>query len=349
MFDAKGLKITLFTVTSWVSDWSKVQGAASEGHEIASHTVTHPNLGTVSAAQITNELNNSQVAINNYIPGQQCVTVAYPNCVEPNDAITASYYVAGRTCSGSVVPSTPANFYNISCYICGSQGTVNTFASFTNNANSAANSRGWCVYLIHGIDADGGYSPLSSALLQSAVNFFSTNQNRYWIQTFGNVVRYIKERNASSVSETANTGEAITVQVTNALNASIYNYPITLRRPIPTNWLAAAVSQNGQPVNTQNLVINSTNYVMFDVVPNGGDVTLIRSVPQPVLSNPATPNASGFNFQLNGNDGVSYAISSSSDLLSWSPVQTNTLNGTSTNLQLPAPEGQQFYRAQWVP
>ena len=62
MFNAKGFKMTLFTVTTWLpgGDWSPVQTAASYGHEIASHTVTHPDLSTSSAAVVTNELQNSQ-------------------------------------------------------------------------------------------------------------------------------------------------------------------------------------------------------------------------------------------------------------------------------------------------
>jgi len=41
MFNAKGFKMTLFTVTIWLPGraWSLVQTAASFGHEVASHTV----------------------------------------------------------------------------------------------------------------------------------------------------------------------------------------------------------------------------------------------------------------------------------------------------------------------
>src|SRR5215471_21797144 len=49
MFNAKGFKMTLFTVTTWLpgNSWSPVKTAASFGHEIASHTVTHPYLNTL--------------------------------------------------------------------------------------------------------------------------------------------------------------------------------------------------------------------------------------------------------------------------------------------------------------
>jgi hypothetical protein len=174
---------------------------------------------------------------------------------------------------------------NISSFVLGSAGSYTTAASINSLADSAAAANAWCVYLIHSIDINDDYSPLSSTVLQASVNYMSTNQDKFWVETFGNVVRYIQERNASSVTETANTGSSITIQVTNNLTNpinvtnTIYNYPITIRRPLPTNWLWATVAQNGAPVPTQVVTNNSTNYVMFDVVPNGGDVTIALTNP----------------------------------------------------------------------
>ena len=274
MFHAAGLKMTLFTVTSWLGSWSQVQLAASYGDEIASHTVTHASLGSAALATVTNEEANSQSIINSYITDESCLTLAYPNCTVPSETITAQYYIAARVCSGTLVPSSPPDFLQISSYILGNTGPYTTGDSINNLADNAFNAKAWCVYLTHAIDGDSGYSPLSSTALQASVNYTSTNQSKFWVETFGNVVRYIKERNASSVAETSNTGNSITVQVTNNLDNSIYNYPITLRRPLPANWPAASVTQNGRPITVQSVAIGSTNYVMFDVVPNGGDVVL---------------------------------------------------------------------------
>jgi len=352
MFNAKGFKLTLFTVTSWIPNgsWSKIQAAAQYGHEIASHTVTHPNLVTgVNATQLTNELVNSQAAINANVPGQKCLTLAYPNCVEPSDAVTATYYIAARTCSGQLVSFSPGNFMSISSYVCGSQGSINSAQAFNNLADSAAASGSWCVYLIHAIDGDNGYSPLASSNLQASVDYLSTNQPKFWVESFGHIARYIKERNATSVAETANTGDSITLQVTNNLDNTIYNVPITLRRPLPANWPAAAVSQNNAPIIPQLVSTNSTNYVMFDVVPNGGDVTLTRTALPPVLSTPTFITPTNFTFRLDGQTGVVYAIATSSDLQNWSSVQTNLLVSTSTNFTFEISDPWQFYRAQWIP
>ncbi len=175
----------------------------AKGHEIASHTLTHPNLGQLPDSQQTTELKDSRAAINANVSGQKCLTLAYPYCAEANEAITSQYYIAARTCSGQVVPATPANFMNLSSFVCGSQGSVRTTQDFNSKANDAVTANGWCVFLIHGIDNDGGYSPVSTATLQGSIDYMSANRDKFWVETFGNVARYILERNAASVRETS--------------------------------------------------------------------------------------------------------------------------------------------------
>ena len=352
MFNARGYKLTLFTVTGASSGlfpgWSKVQTAAGYGHEIASHTVSHSNLSTLTNPQQSSELTNSQNAINANVSTQRCVTLAYPYCVL-GTVSAAPYYIGARGCSGQLVPSTPADFMNISSFVCGPQGSVQTPADFNAKANSATNGNQWCVYLIHAIDNDNGYSPLPSATLQASLDYLSTNQNRFWVEAFGNVVRYIRERNAATAAETFSTENAITLQVTDGLDDSIFNYPLTLRRPLPANWPAAAVSQNGKPCSAQLVTIGTTNYVMFDAVPDSGPVVISRTALRPLLRSPTLGTNAELNIYMDGQAGVSYAILSSSDLESWVPLQTNLLLTPSTNLNFPISNVCRFYRAQWVP
>jgi oligosaccharide reducing-end xylanase len=350
MFHAAGLKMTLFTVTSWEGSWALVKNDAAWGDEIASHTVTHPDLTTVPFAQLTNELANSQSTINSYITNESCLTLAYPDCTVPSESITALYYIAARGCSGQLVSSTPADFLNISSFVLGNTGSYTTATNINRLADNAVTANAWCVYLIHGIDSDGGYSPLSSTVLQACVNYTSTNQGKFWVETFGNVVRYIKERNALSVAEITNSGGSITLQVTHNLNTNIYNQPITLRRPMPANWPGIVASTNGHPVNLQFVTVNSTNYVMFDVVPNAGNVVLMETVPPFTLSSPAPASPGSFTFQLNGQSNVTYTICSSPDLVNWLPCQTNTLTGPWANITVGvASNAVQYYRAEWQP
>jgi hypothetical protein len=273
MFNEFSFKLTLFTVTTWVTSWAGLKSAALLGHEIASHTVTHVSLGGLGASTQDNELKNSRDAINANITNQKCVTMAYPNCIEATDAITSAYYFAARGCSGVIELKTPAKFMNISSIVCGSSGNYTTAQSLNGLTNQTVNSGGWCVLLFHGIDNDGGYSPFSSAVLRTHLQHVDSLKTVIWVSTFGNVARYIRERDSVSVIEVSNNGNSITVQVMDNLDNSIFNYPITLRRPLPGAWSNASVMQNGLKIASSIIGQN----IVVDVVPDGGDIVLSNS------------------------------------------------------------------------
>jgi hypothetical protein len=72
--------------------------------------------------------------------------------------------------------------------------------------------------------------------------------------------------------------------------------------------------------------------------------------PAPVLRASAVSGSNTFDLWLNGTAGQRYVLLSSSDMAAWTPVQTNTLAGSSWHLVLPAgPDPQRFYRGQWAP
>jgi peptidoglycan-N-acetylglucosamine deacetylase len=277
MFDAKGFKLTLFTVVNWLpgGNWTPVQNAAAHGHEIASHTVTHPHLGAETAEQVSNELANSRIAIETNIRGLKGLTLAYPFCEPPADfSMVSSNYIAARGCSGRLVPATPPDFLNISSFVCGSLGLSG--AQMNSRADAAAAANAWCVYLIHAIDDDKGYSPIPGAELQATLDHMSASPDKFWVESFGNVVRYIRERNAASVTEISNTHDRIAVSVTDDLDNSIYNYPITVSRQLPDGWTEATVTQNDKPLAVQIKSVNGSTRVTFDAVPNGGEIIIAK-------------------------------------------------------------------------
>jgi len=276
MFNEFDFKLTLFTVTGWSPNWTALQNAASAGHEVASHTVTHPSLGGMTVAQQTTELKNSQDVINAHITSQKCVTLAYPYCSTGNKPLCAQHYIAARGCQGFIEPSTPGDFMNISSLICGNLGSVKTAADFNQKFENTATSKGWCVFLIHGIDNDGGYSPLPSTTLRDSLEYLDARKGKFWVSTFRNVICYIRERNAVSVTESSNQDTRIILQVTDTLDDAIYNYPVTIRRPLPQGWSTANVSQKGRAADASIVEVDSKKYVMFDVVPDGGDVVLSK-------------------------------------------------------------------------
>lgn len=282
MFNEFGFPLTLFTITNpgqefWPVNWNGLQNAAYQGHEIASHSVTHTSFAGMADSMQLFELKNSQYTIDTHIKGQKCVTLAYSFCCTGNSSLVEQYYLAARVCAGNIENKTPRNFLSISSIICGNLGLVKTEQDFKTKADDVASSQGWLVYLIHGIDNDGGWSPLSSNVLRVSLQYLDAHRDKFWVSTFGNVARYIRERNCLSLIETSKKDSSITLQVSDTLDNELYNIPVTIRRPLPQNWPSVIALQNGLPIHTSIVEVDSTQYVMFDVVPDGGNITLIRN------------------------------------------------------------------------
>ena len=278
LFNEFGFNLTLFTVTNWVGNWPALQSAAASGHEVASHTVSHPNFGSITIEQQETELKNSKEIIESHIPDKKCITMAYPYCATGADTLCAKYYLSARGCQGFTEPKTPGSYYNISSVICGNLGAVNTLADFKSRFTSAANSNGWCVFLFHGIDDDGGYSPVTSAEMRRSVEYLSVRKSKYWVTTFANATLYSKERDAVNVIETTATDSSMTLQVTDTLPDSEYNFPLALRCPLPEGWPSADVTQDSVAVPMRIVLVDTTVYLTFDVVPDAGDVIISKNL-----------------------------------------------------------------------
>ena len=286
LFDEFGFDATFFVVTNWGPNWAGFSAAAENGHEITSHTVSHPQVASITEQQQDAELTNSKATIQANVPGAEVLTLAYPYCSRWADAVTSATYIAARGCSGQIVPSTPADFLNISSIIVGSEGAVQTAADLNARVDAAAGSGGWAVFLLHGIDGDGGYSPTDSDELRGHLEYLDANRDRFWVDTFENVVRYIRERDAATVTEVSVTDETVTVEVSDGdLDDAIYTVPLSIRRALPEGWEAATATQGGEPVGAR--VVEGT--VEFEAVPDGGPVVLTRSEPTSAAPEPHAP------------------------------------------------------------
>ncbi len=277
IFDEFDYKLTLFTVTDWSSgNWQKLKSAASKGHEVANHSKTHANFSQITPEKQDEEVRVSNELINNNITSQKSVTMAYPYCATGKDTIFMKYFIAVRGCQGFTEPKTPGSFMNISSVICGDQGSVKTTKDFNTKADQASNSKGWLVYLLHGVDNDGGYSPVSSDTLKASLEYLQQNDSKFWVNTFGNVARYVKERNGAILKETSSDSKSLTIEITDDLDNEIFNFPLTIRRPLPDGWSDASVKQNGVEVKDSIVEINSVKHIQFEAIPDGGRIQITK-------------------------------------------------------------------------
>ena len=250
-----GLKGTFNLVTNWVSNWSGWKQAAQNGHEIASHTVSHANLNAAGDYELSQ---SKQIIEQN--TGTECVTIVYPNCIVGNKASIGRYYISGRTCSGQFVGNNVYDMFEISSFIMGNTGMYNSAQALNNLADQAAAQGKWAVFLFHGVDGDGGYSPISSSALDQHFSYVK-QQDKVWVATFKEVSKYILETKSLVISETGSNGNYMVDISCQQSSVTKLDQPITVARKVPcTN---ATVKQNGTPINGTPY----NGFVIFDAIP----------------------------------------------------------------------------------
>ncbi len=321
LFDNYSFKTTFFTVTTsgagFAPNWNSLKTISANGHEVASHTVSHTSLNTLSVSSQDTELKNSQSTIVSNVPTSKCQTVAYPNCNTGDINTIQKYYIAGRTCSGQIISSSPTDFYNLSSIICGNTG-VNTANDMNSKITSAKSSTGWCVFLIHGIDNDNGYSPLASSVLSSHLSYVNTNTADYWVGTFANVVKYIKERNALSFTEMTVTADSLRITPTDNLDNATYDAAVTIRRQLPSTWSDARVYL-GTTLQTSTIVtVNNVKYIQFDVIPDKGTYS-ISNKNSSTCATPAPTVTATVSYELGQ---TATALTATGTALKWYTVAT---------------------------
>lgn len=265
-----GYKATFNLVTNWVSNWSEWKSVAEKGHEIASHTISHPNFSQISEEQQRVELEESKKIIEKEI-GKECITMVYPYCVRGNDNIVAEYYISARTCSGAACSASPTNLFDISSKLVGSECPIFSAMHFNNWVSESAKKNAWSIFLLHGIDNDGGYSPVTADNFEQHIKFVKESEPLFWVATFAEISKYIIERNALTITETAKGNKyEIVVGLSTQSKITKLDQPITISRDIPKKVKKVKVSCNGAEVPSR--ISNGT--IIFDVVP-GNNYTMV--------------------------------------------------------------------------
>lgn len=269
LMDKYGFKGTFYLVTQWLSDWSTFAECAQNGHEIASHTLTHPNLCEISVDSATAELSQSQqLIIDN--TGTECFSIAYPYCAKPDETLVSQYYGAARICDCYIEGATPRNYLAISSFGIGSESTRNNAESVISLFEQTAEKGGWCVLLIHEIDDGPGYSPFSSAALDTTLQYLDAHRDQFWTATFSDVAKYARERDAAQITLTTASDKQINISIATGLSSDIYNVPLTLKLTLPDDWTGATVEQHGATTE----ISASDGTIVFDAQPDGSTVTV---------------------------------------------------------------------------
>ncbi len=216
--------------------------------------------------------------------GAPVLTYAYPCGEVGNESDPKAYYelvqewaIAARGTQGGATPAHRVDYLNTQ-----SMGPVGLVpeASTRKRLGRLANPnrpppyssyRGWAVYLYHGLKGEEKRQQVRAAL-----QHLKTHEDLYWVQPFGTVAKYARQRDAAVLATLqSDHPDEIVLKLTDGLPDEIFDVPLTVK--VRTEgWQQARVTRNGREVPATRISLAGKSYILFNMVPDRGTVKLIR-------------------------------------------------------------------------
>jgi peptidoglycan/xylan/chitin deacetylase (PgdA/CDA1 family) len=175
----------------WRGNWADWLEAASRGFEIANHSMSHMNLAGLSDKELALEINNSHDRIAK-ITGQIPYSFVFPFNQYDDNATAKAKELHGALrqpeALRQVYPRTFVPIYGGDLF---SLDTANKLVDFAVQHNF------WIVPVCHGMldrEIPRSYKPVSRDFLTGHLNYLKQRQDEVWVDTFGNIYRYLWAR-----------------------------------------------------------------------------------------------------------------------------------------------------------
>lgn len=282
--------------------WPMFLEMYSDGYELGSHTLNHPHLlqlpagDTLTPNTIHYELYHSKKMIEARTNYENCITFAYPYA-EHNvmlDSLASLYYESARAIGLNpnhytfnnlqwfALKSYEVNFSEPRIIFEDDLDELNNFMNWIDS--SIANGK-WGIQLAHEVVpfaglgeliSQGAYNPISSEWLILLCEWLAqkSNDNLIWIESIGNITKYIKERDAHSYQVLSQSNSLIEISLTDNLSDQIYNYPLTAYISIPDSWEKVLLIQNNNSKIYQSFSLDTLQVILAQIIPDNGIIQL---------------------------------------------------------------------------
>jgi peptidoglycan/xylan/chitin deacetylase (PgdA/CDA1 family) len=271
--------VTTKTLVAQLGNWQLAEAAASAGHEIANHSLTHPHFNAISPDTISYELSAANMQIEDHIKPARSLTHAYPygegGLNGPAEAairaVVRQQFIAARATRNNRLTYNKYNFAdtNDDYYTINSDMIADSasMAGFPNELDSCIAAGGWYVPTYHGIEDGWLITPVT--IFKNHLAELEKRKALLWIAPFVNVVKYHKERNCATLTLLSETSKSLQIILQDTLSdETVWNEPLTIR--LAFGGKAASVRQGTSTIP----FVVSGDEIIFNAVP-GKDAILI--------------------------------------------------------------------------
>ena len=265
------------------SGWDDFRKDAAKGYEIASHSITHATMPGMDEANIRYELEMSKEEIKNQLGDKYTFSTEVPYGYEDDRVMQIAYKIYPALRNRMPEPflkeidrgSRMLPHPNDKDYVQWQRGPLHKtpldgMESWVDTA--AAGHDVWLVLVFHGIDSLGWeWTPIPK--LEEYFKYIKAREDRLWVATFGDATRYMREREAATVSAVEKK-DAIVVSLTHPLDAGMYYLPLTLKTYVPDGWKKVTVTQGDARQQADIRHDDKGSYVLYQVKPNTANAIL---------------------------------------------------------------------------
>jgi len=268
------------------SSWEDFRKDAGEGYEIASHSITHATMPGLDEANIRYELEKSKEEIKNQLGDKYTFSVEVPYGYEDDRVMQIAYTIYPALRNRMPEPflkeidraSKELPHPSDKDYVQWQRGPLHKTSLALMKSwvdTTYANKDMWLVLVFHGIDSL-GWEPTPIPKLEEYFNYIKGKEDELWITTFGDVTKYMREREHAIVNTNEKEGK-IHVILTHSLDKKMYDLPLTLKTYVSDKWSKVVVSQ-GASIHTVDVQRDEKgSYVLYQVEPNTTNAELSGS------------------------------------------------------------------------
>ena len=252
---------------------TQLNNAIALGNEIGNHTMTHPSSDSAIAVEARPAKEKLDAALTTPV-----LTYDYPYGTFTNaiiDSVRKSGHIASRgvwspSSFGYNFASNDNDYYNLRTVGVGGDG-VKTTKDFAKYLTKVANGGGFVTYLYHGVAKSSDYANIPKDSLYSQLDTLKSLEDKLWITTVANAIKYHREARCASLSESNNSNsEFYVIELTDTLPNDVFNQPLTVK--IYNNGKTfCEIKQNDEDCP---ILYQTYEYVMFRAIPDNGAISL---------------------------------------------------------------------------
>jgi peptidoglycan/xylan/chitin deacetylase (PgdA/CDA1 family) len=262
--------------------WEEVRAYAGNGHEFASHTITHPRLAILDSANLVYELEGSRKEMLEKLGEKFTFSAECPYGTEDERVMKFAhqYYPALR----NRMPESYLEELNRGSkkspvspdmeYVQWQRGALTSTPMEMMKSwidTCAANENIWLVLVFHGVDGI-GWEALTGKDLRSYYSYIKSKEDKLWVGTFGNVAKYMHERMNAKLETTIEEGRLV-IRLNHNLGNE-YDYPLTLKTYLPGSSEILKIEQGNNEIDFSSGKDEKGPFVTYQVIPNSNPVKL---------------------------------------------------------------------------